>query len=156
PATGESAARRKVFVCSPSAERGEGVPAKRDRGAGAPGVNDEACAKKILTTLATRAYRRPLTDSDVQILLDFYRAGRDSELGVTGAPSERPRVNRAASNEDDFDLGIQRGIERILAAPSFLFRIQREPAGVAAGAAYHLSDLDLASRLSFFLWSSVP
>jgi mono/diheme cytochrome c family protein len=134
-ATGESAARRKVFVCSPSAERGEGVPAKRDRGAGAPGVNDEPCAKKILTTLAARAYRRPLTDADLQTLVEFYKAGRA---------------------ENSFDLGIQRGIERILAAPSFLFRIEREPAGVAAGAAYRLSDLDLASRLSFFLWSSVP
>ena len=71
----------------------------------------------------------------MQTLLGFYKAGR---------------------TEGNFDAGIQRGIERILAAPSFLFRIEREPAGLATGAAYRLSDLDLASRLSFFLWSSIP
>src|SRR4029077_13355075 len=81
------------------------------------------------------AYRRPATESDIQTLLGFYREGRA---------------------EDSFDAGIQRGLERILAAPSFLFRIEREPAGMAAGSAYRLGDLDLASRLSFFLWSSVP
>jgi hypothetical protein len=71
----------------------------------------------------------------VQTLFGFYKVGR---------------------TEDSFDAGIQRGIERILAAPSFLFRIEREPAGIAAGSAYRLRDLDLASRLSFFLWSSIP
>jgi len=160
PATGDSPARRKVFICN---------------------TRDEACARKILSTLAARAYRRPVTESDIQTLLDFYRAGRASELGVAGVPAraaarlrsngraasnlaselgvagvpseQRPRVNRAAPN---FDAGIQRGIERILAAPSFLFRIEREPVGVTAGSSYRLSDLDLASRLSFFLWSNIP
>jgi hypothetical protein len=80
-------------------------------------------------------------------LLGFYKAGRTLRLGT------QPRSGQA---EDSFDAGIQRGIERILAAPSFLFRIEREPAGTAAGVAYRLSDLDLASRLSFFLWSSIP
>ena len=79
-----------------------------------------------------RAYRRPVTESEIETLLGFYKA------------------------EDSFDAGIQRGIERILAAPSFLFRIEREPPGVAAGSVYRVSDLDLASRLSFFLWGSIP
>jgi mono/diheme cytochrome c family protein len=113
-----SAGRRKVFVCRPKDAAGE-----------------EPCARTILTTLASRAYRRPVTESDVRTLLGFYRTGRA---------------------EDSFDTGIQRGIERILAAPSFLFRVEREPEGLAAGSAYRLGDLDLASRLSFFLWSSIP
>jgi hypothetical protein len=88
-----------------------------------------------LATLAARAYRRPATPSEIRTLLGFYKAGR---------------------SEESFESGIQRGIERILAAPSFLFRVEREPAGIAAGSAYRLGDLDLASRLSFFLWSSIP
>src|SRR5262249_3711094 len=63
---------------------------------------------------------------------------------------------RSGRAEGGFDTGIQRGIERMLAAPSFLFRVEREPAGAAAGAVYRLTDLDVASRLSFFLWSSIP
>src|SRR5262249_1961018 len=81
------------------------------------------------------AYRRPLTDADIRALMSFYRAGR------AGA---------------SFDAGIQRGVERVLAAPSFLFRVEREPASAVAGSAYRLTDLELASRISFFLWGSVP
>src|SRR5205085_10450035 len=72
---------------------------------------------------------------DVRTLIGFYRDGRSS---------------------GSFDDGIQRGIERILAAPSFLFRIESKPAGLPVGAAYRLGDLELASRLSFFLWGSIP
>jgi mono/diheme cytochrome c family protein len=97
--------------------------------------SEDACATEILSTLAARAYRRPPTDGDMQALLGFYRSGQ-----IDGG----------------FDAGIQRGLERMLAAPSFLFRIEREPAGAAAGSVYRLSDLDVASRLSFFLWSSIP
>jgi mono/diheme cytochrome c family protein len=114
----DSPSRRKVFVCRPKDAAGE-----------------EPCARKILSTLATRAYRWPVSESDIRTLLGFYRTGQA---------------------EGSFDNGIQRGIERILAAPSFLFRIEREPAGLPAGSAYRLGDLDLASRLSFFLWSSLP
>jgi hypothetical protein len=110
--------RRKVFICR---------PANR--------ASEEPCAKKILSTLARRAYRRPVTDTEIQTLLGFYKAGRA---------------------ESGFDVGIQRGLRRILAAPSFLFRIEREPANIAPGTAYRLTDVDLASRLSFFLWSSIP
>jgi mono/diheme cytochrome c family protein len=110
--------RRKLFVCSPKTR-----------------ADEEPCAQKILTTLATRAYRRPLTGDDVQTLMSFYKAGRMDQT---------------------FSAGIQQGVERILASPSFLFRIEREPANLQPGSIYRLSDLDLASRLSFFLWSSVP
>jgi mono/diheme cytochrome c family protein len=118
PARGDSSTRRTVFVCRPK-----------------DAASEEPCARKILSTLASRAYRRPATESEIQTLLGFYEAGR---------------------HEDGFDAGVQRGIERILAAPSFLFRVEREPAGLPAGSAYRLGDLDLASRLSFFLWSSIP
>jgi len=115
----DSPSRRKLLVCRPTDE-----------------ASEEPCARKILSTLAARAYRRPIADGDLAPLLAFYASGR-REGG-------------------SFDTGIQRGVERILAAPSFLFRVEHEPAGTAPGAAYRLSDLDIASRLSFFLWSSVP
>ncbi|MSV35278.1 MAG: DUF1592 domain-containing protein [Bryobacterales bacterium] len=118
PSHGDSPARRKIFVCAPKTPAAE-----------------EPCARKILSTLATRAYRRPVTDGDVSTLMSFYRSGRADK---------------------DFDAGIQMGLERILAAPSFLFRVERVPANTVPGTAYRLSDLDLASRMSFFLWSSVP
>jgi hypothetical protein len=107
------------------------------------------CARRILSTVATRAYRRPVADSELRVLVDFYEAGR--------------------TEEQSFDAGIQRGLERILAAPSFIFRISRPasaPGAAVSRAAsssatapqhvYRLDDLDLASRLSFFLWSSIP
>jgi mono/diheme cytochrome c family protein len=118
PAPGNPESRRKLFVCRPATTAAE-----------------ESCAKRILSTVAARAYRRPATDAEVETLMRFFKAGR---------------------SERDFDAGIQHGIERILAAPSFLFRVEREPAGLASGTAYRLADLDVASRLSFFLWSSIP
>jgi hypothetical protein len=118
----DTPSRRKIFICRPA-------------GQGSPDKSEEPCARKILTNLATRAYRRPVTEEDVQTLLEFYKQGR------AGA---------------GFDQGVQRGLERILASPSFLFRIEREPAGLAAGAPYRLSDLELASRMAFFIWSSIP
>ncbi|HEY6346892.1 MAG TPA: DUF1592 domain-containing protein [Bryobacteraceae bacterium] len=125
-APGDSPSRRKIFVCTPKGPATEPRPSGR-------GPSEDACAAQILSTLATRAYRRPVTSEDVTTLLGFYRSGRA---------------------EKDFDTGIQRGLERILAAPSFLFRVESAPAN--AGVPYKLSDLDLASRLSFFLWSSIP
>jgi hypothetical protein len=116
--TDDSPSRRKIFVCRPK-----------------DAASEELCARKILSTLAMRAYRRPVVEADVRTLLDFYKEGRA---------------------DGTFDAGIQRGLERILAAPSFLFRIEREPANAAPGSVYRLNDLDLASRLSFFLWSSIP
>jgi hypothetical protein len=115
----DTPSRRKIFTCRPSSASEE-----------------EGCARRILSTLARRAYRRPATDAEVATLVDFYRAGRRD--GGT------------------FDLGIERGLRRILSAPSFLFRVEHEPAGIAPGTPYRLTQLDLVSRLSFFLWSSVP
>ena len=98
-------------------------------------ASEEACARTILSTLARRAYRRSITAEDLQTLLGFYRTGRA---------------------EGGFDVGIQRGLRRILSSPAFLFRIESRPRNVPAGAPYRVSDVDLASRLSFFLWSSIP
>ena len=120
PAPGDSPVRRRVFTCRPKDAAEE---------------SESACAKKILSGLATRAYRRPLTDTDLQTLMEFYKEGRA---------------------EENFDAGIRRGLERILAAPNFLFRVERRPDHVTAGSAYRLNGIELASRLSFFLWSSVP
>jgi mono/diheme cytochrome c family protein len=114
---GESPTRRALFVCTPPASaKAESSDFKAE----------EPCARKILSAVATRAYRRPITEAETQVLLDFFRAGR--------------------GEDGTFDAGIQRGLERVLAAPSFIFRVNRpaEP------------DLNLASKLSFFLWSSIP
>jgi hypothetical protein len=100
-----------------------------------PAVAELTCARRILTSLATRAYRRPARGADVEPLLAFYREGRE---GGT------------------FERGVERAVRRLLVSPEFLFRVEREPAGVKPGAVYRIADLELASRLSFFLWSSIP
>jgi hypothetical protein len=115
---GTTASRSKIFVCDPKTAKEE-----------------PACARTILTTLARRAFRRPVTNADVDPLLAFYEKGR------AGA---------------DFDAGIQRALEALLVAPDFLFRIEKDPARYTPGKAYTVSDVELASRLSFFLWSSIP
>lgn len=100
------------------------------------GAADEVpCATKIVSRLARRAYRRSTTDDDVQTLLAFYKQGR---AGGT------------------FDDGIRAALERVLVSPDFLFRIEANPAGISAGSVYRIPDVELASRLSFFLWSSIP
>jgi mono/diheme cytochrome c family protein len=96
---------------------------------------ESACADRILTTLLRRAYRRNVTADDLRRARQFYEAGRA---------------------ERDFDRGIQRALERVLVSPQFLFRIEKEPAGAAPGSVYRVGDFELASRLSFFLWSSIP
>ena len=116
--SGDTPSRRRIFVCTP-ANAADEVP----------------CAKKILFTLARRAYRRPVTDGDMETLLTFYQSGK---------------------NQGNFETGIEGALRLILASPKFLFRSETEPAQVAAGRVYHVSDLDLASRLAFFLWSSIP
>ena len=97
--------------------------------------DEETCARQIVTALARRAYRRPVTDADVTPLLAIFKEGRATR---------------------DFDAGIERALEALLSSPKFLIRLEREPAGTATGAAYQISDLELASRLSFFLWRSIP
>ena len=97
--------------------------------------DEEACARTILGTLARRAFRRPTVPDDIEALLVYYRAGR-----IKGS----------------FDEGIELAIRAVLVDPDFLFRVERNPVQVAAGAAYPVTDIELASRLAFFLWSSVP
>jgi mono/diheme cytochrome c family protein len=125
---GDSPSRRRIFVCRPSSTAEE-LP----------------CARRILSRLARRAYRRPSNETDVRDLLPFYERGRKE-----GVPAG------ASAQAGSFDLGIQRALERLLVSSQFLFRIEREPPSVAAGTAYRISDLELASRLSFFIWSSIP
>jgi len=115
---GDMPSRRHIFVCRP-ATAAEEIP----------------CAKRILSTVARRAYRRPVTDSDINRLLSFYETGYA---------------------EGGFDGGIEQALERILVSPNFLFRVEREPDNSASGTVYRVSDLELASRLSFFIWSSIP
>ena len=96
---------------------------------------EELCARQILRTLARRAYRRPVDTVDLDTLMKFYRTGR-----VGG----------------NFDAGIQLALERLLISPDFLFRLERDPTDITPGTNYVLNDLEIASRLSFFLWSSGP
>ena len=94
-----------------------------------------ACAREILSTLARRGYRRPVEKRDLDVLVAFYEDGRA---------------------EGGFEAGIELALRRLLASPEFLFRVVRDPEGVASGTDYSLTDLEMASRLSFFLWSSIP
>jgi hypothetical protein len=120
---GDSPSRRRIFVCRPAA--------------GATSAAETACARRIFSTLARRAYRRAATDADVDVLMPFYTAGR---------------------SEGGFDKGIQNGVERLLVSPQFLFRIEHDLPSErpVTDRAYRISDLELASRLSFFIWSSIP
>ena len=113
-----SPSRRKIFVCTPKSA-----------------AEETACARRIATTLATNAFRRPATAPDVDLLMEFYKFGRQ---------------------EKDFDQGIEMVLARVLASPQFIYRIEEEPAAARAGQPYRISDIDLASRLSFFLWSTSP
>ena len=114
----DTPSRRRLFVCRPTAPRDE-----------------EACAKKVLSTLLRRAYRRPVSEADLKGPMTFYREAR------SGA---------------DFDTGIGQALSAVLINPEYLFRVELEPEKGSAAGAYRISDLELASRLSFFLWSSIP
>ncbi len=114
-----SPSRERIFVCRPTSSSDE-----------------SACAEKIFTNLARRAYRRPVAAPDVEAPMTFYKQARESG--------------------ESFDAGVGVGVARILASPSFLYRIERDPVGVRVGTAFPVSDVELASRLSFFLWSSIP
>ena len=115
----DTRSRDKVFICRPETN------------------SDEAeCAREILTTLARNAFRRPVTEVDLAVMMDFFEVGRE-EGG-------------------HFDAGIEAALQRILVDPEFIYRAEIEPAELAEGDTYRISDLELASRISFFLWSSVP
>jgi hypothetical protein len=98
-------------------------------------ISEDACARQIVSTLARRAYRQPLAGPDLETLLKFYQSGK---------------------GDGGFESGIEFALERMLASPKFLFRVERDPAAATPGSSYRISDAELASRLSFFLWSSVP
>jgi hypothetical protein len=116
---GDSPSRRRILTCRP-------VQAPQE----------SACARTILSNLARKAYRRPVTSSDVEPLLGFY--------------------TQARSEGESFESGIEMALRALLVSRGFLFRVESAPSGVAAGTTYRVSDVDLASRLSFFLWSSIP
>ena len=148
-AVGPTPSRQRIFVCHPSRE-----------------TEEAPCARRILTELARRAYRRPVTDEDLKPLLAFYESGRETSrrnasdgLGgsrLASGVQGPPRVENDGPPRAGFDPGIQRALQRLLVSPEFLVRIERDrPAGTSA-AIYPVSDLELASRLSFFLWSSLP
>jgi hypothetical protein len=136
--TGPELAVETVTISGPYNAKGSGdTPSRRRIFVCRPvsASEEEPCAQRILLALERRAYRRPVSVADAQTLMPFYKAGRA---------------------EGGFDLGIQRAIERLLVSPQFLFRIERDPPGAKPGTSHPVSDLELASRLSFFLWSSIP
>ena len=139
---GETPSRQRILTCRPAAPV-KGVVAPLN---GVPYESAaEGCAKRILSELTRRAYRRPVTDADVAPLMAFYRDG----------PAKGP-AKAGHYDERSFEAGIQRAIRRLLVSPEFLLRVERDPANAAPGTSYRISDLELASRLSFFLWSSIP
>ena len=130
----------QISVTGPYAPKGAGdTPSRRRlfvcRPAGPDKVQEERCAGEILSTLMRRAYRRPIAKADVDEPMAFYRQGRA---------------------EGDFDMGITTALAAVLTNPEFLFRVESDPRKIGTNGVYRISDLDLASRLSFFLWSSIP
>ncbi|RPI53649.1 MAG: DUF1592 domain-containing protein [Acidobacteria bacterium] len=112
-----SASRNRILTCAPTS------------------ATDEVCAKKIISTLARRAYRRPVTDADLQVPLASFRDG---------------------VSKGGFEAGLELALRSILVSPNFLFRFEAQPQAAAPNTPYRISDLELATRLSFFLWSSIP
>jgi hypothetical protein len=115
---GSTPSRRRLLICQPENAEVE-----------------EACARQILTTVASRAFRRPVSREDLIPAMQFFQQGR---------------------MEGDFEVGLQHGLSRVLTDPRFLYRLESEPPGIEAGDVYTVDDFDLASRLSFFIWSSIP
>jgi cytochrome c5 len=115
----ETPARKRLFTCKPKSS-----------------AQEATCAAEILSNVARRAFRRPVTERDIRKPMAFY--------------------NDARKEGGDFDAGIRAGLARILASPAFVFRSEEDPANLPPGAAHRISDLELASRLSFFLWGSIP
>jgi mono/diheme cytochrome c family protein len=125
--SGDTPSRARIFTCRPVS---------------ASAAEEESCAKQILSRLGRLAYRRPLTATDVDELMGLYRQASGNNPGNKGFSA--------------FETGIEMGLRRLLISPEFLFRVERDPADSRPGQPYNVSDLELASRLSFFLWSSIP
>src|SRR5262245_44870651 len=117
--SGDTASRRKILICKPTAP-----------------ANESACARRILSSLSRAAYRKPVDQATLDVVTGFYRRTRESG--------------------GSFESGIESALQFILASPEFLYRFEADPPNLAAGTAYRVSDMALASRLSFFLWSSIP
>jgi len=115
---GDTPSRRKVFVCKPTSA-----------------ATEDACARRIISTLGRRAFRGQMSDGDLGRLMEFYTKGKATS---------------------GFEGGIQLALQRVLASPKFVWRVERDPETAAAGKPYRLNDYELAARLSFFLWSSIP
>lgn len=133
-----SPALYQVSITGPFEDRGAGdTPSRRRIFTSRPSsaADEEACAKRTLAALMRRAYRRPVADADVERVMPFYRQARA---------------------EGSYDAGVEAALSAILVSREFLFRVERDPDGVPPHTAYALNDLELASRLSFFLWSSIP
>ncbi|MSO20043.1 MAG: DUF1592 domain-containing protein [Acidobacteria bacterium] len=131
---GDTPSRAKIFSC----RSGQEVPGQE--------VEEEVCAQQILTKLGRLAFRRPLTTVDTDELMGLYRQ----------ASKPSSQKDSAANSRDRFEAGIELGVRRLLISPEFLFRIERDPFDAKPGKPYNITDLELASRLSFFLWSSIP
>lgn len=116
---GDSPSRQRIFVCKPASAK-----------------DDDPCARRIMSTLGRRAYRRPFTEADLKPLMGFYANARQ--------------------NGGSFDNGIEMALRAMLVSPDFLFRVERDPAGAAPGSVHKVNSYEMASRLSFFLWSSIP
>jgi len=114
----ESPTRARIFVCRPTSE-----------------ADETSCGRRITTAIAAKAFRRPVSSSEVNGLMEFFQAGR---------------------KEGDFEHAVEMMLARVLADPRFIYRIEVEPSNVRTGQLYRISDLELASRLSFFLWSTIP
>jgi hypothetical protein len=117
---GNTPSRRRIFTCKPAT---------------AAAADEAACARKILASLARRAYRQPVSDADIDVVMKFYDSGRKN---------------------GNFEAGIENGLAFILTAPKFLFRTESDPPNAVAGGVYRVNDVELAARLSFFLWSTIP
>jgi mono/diheme cytochrome c family protein len=140
----ETPSRRKIFTCRPTSAAEEGV-----------------CANEIIRKLATQAYRGPVTAADMEGLMKFYRQGRFGTASPSRPEAASAEPRRGSSDESraeagDFEAGIRMALQAMLASPKFLFRLEEAPATVRAGQNYRITDLDLATRLSFFLWGSGP
>ena len=136
PGVSDTPSRRRIFVCHPEREE---APARRSA------QREGDCARRIASSLARRAFRRPVTERDVDSLMPYFENGRRSSLA-----SPKP------SGEGGFDEGVEQLVAAVLVSPDFLFRGIRTPVTAKEGAVFPLNDLELASRLSFFLWSSGP
>jgi len=138
----ETASRQRIFTCRPTR------PAE-----------EQPCARQIVTRLAAEAYRRPLTAAEVDRLMPFFEKGAGRPVAGSGGSSGSglpAEAQGAKAGGEGFEGGIRTALEAILASPHFIFRLEKEPPAAAPGSTYRVADVDLASRLSFFLWGTLP